>query len=67
MPIAEAMLALVLADALLEKVGGDSLAELAPRVAALPRARLGDVELAGTPLVLRYPAPPVREPAEGEG
>ena len=43
--IVEAMLAYVLADALLEKLGGDSLAEMLPRFAALPRARLSDVHL----------------------
>ncbi|GAP09340.1 chorismate synthase [Bellilinea caldifistulae] len=43
--IVEAMLAFVLADALLEKLGGDSLAEMLPRFAALPRGRLGDVHL----------------------
>ncbi|MEW6180209.1 MAG: chorismate synthase [Chloroflexota bacterium] len=43
--IVEAMLAYVLADALLEKLGGDSLAEMLPRFAALPRPRLGDVHL----------------------
>lgn len=53
-PILEAMLAWVLADALLEKVGGDSLAEIAPRVAALPRAHLDALHLSGAPLTLRY-------------
>ena len=43
--IVEAMLAYVLADALLEKLGGDSLAEMLPRFAALPRPRLNDVHL----------------------
>ena len=43
--IVEAMLAYVLADALLEKLGGDSLAEMLPRFAALPRPRLSDVHL----------------------
>ncbi len=43
--IVEAMLAYVLADALLEKLGGDSLAEMLPRFAALPRPRLSDVRL----------------------
>ena len=36
-PILEAMTAYVLADALLEKLGGDSLAEILPRYADLPR------------------------------
>jgi chorismate synthase len=43
--IVEAMLAYILADALLEKLGGDSLAEMLPRFAALPHARLSDVHL----------------------
>jgi chorismate synthase len=46
-PILEAMTAFVLADALLEKVGGDSLAEMRPRFAALRRARLSDVPMDG--------------------
>ncbi len=44
-PIGEAMLALVMADALLEKLGGDSLDELRPRFAALRRARLSDLPM----------------------
>ncbi|MFM8319978.1 MAG: chorismate synthase, partial [Chloroflexota bacterium] len=42
-PILEAMAAFVLADALLEKLGGDSLAELRPRFDALRQARLEDL------------------------
>jgi chorismate synthase len=38
--ILEAMMAFVLADALIEKLGGDSLAEMQPRFEALRRARL---------------------------
>jgi len=37
-PVVEAMVAFVLADALLEKVGGDTLDEVQTRAAALPRA-----------------------------
>ena len=44
-PIAEAMLALVLADALLEKLGGDSMQELRPRFERLRRARLEDLPM----------------------
>ncbi|MBC8099859.1 MAG: chorismate synthase [Armatimonadetes bacterium] len=44
-PIGEAMLALVLADALLEKLGGDSVDELRPRFAALRQARLADLPM----------------------
>jgi chorismate synthase len=43
--ILEAMMAFVLADALLEKLGGDSLGEMQPRFAALRRARLEDLPL----------------------
>ncbi len=46
-PIAEAMLALVLADALLEKLGGDSVEELRPRFDALRQARTGDLPMDG--------------------
>lgn len=48
-PIAEAMLAIVLADALLEKLGGDSLDELRPRFAALRRADLRDLPMDNRP------------------
>jgi chorismate synthase len=44
-PILEAMAAFVLADALLEKLGGDSLAEMLPRYRSLRRARLSDLPL----------------------
>ena len=47
--IVEAMLAFVLADALLEKLGGDSLAEMLPRFAALRRAALADLPMDNTP------------------
>jgi chorismate synthase len=47
--VGEAMVAYVLADALLEKLGGDSLAEMRPRFAALWQVpggrRLADVEM----------------------
>jgi chorismate synthase len=46
-PILEAMAAFVLADALLEKLGGDSLDEMRPRFAALRRARLSDLPVDG--------------------
>lgn len=44
-PIGEAMLALVIADALLEKLGGDSLDEMRPRFAALRRMRVDDLPM----------------------
>lgn len=43
--VAEAMVAYVLADALLEKLGGDSLDELRPRFAALRQNRLADLPM----------------------
>ena len=46
-PILEAMVALVLADALLEKLGGDSLDEMLPRYEALRRAHLDDLSIDG--------------------
>jgi chorismate synthase len=47
--IVEAMAAFVLADALLDKLGGDSLAEMLPRYAALRRARLEDLRMDNAP------------------
>lgn len=44
-PILEAVVGLVLADALLEKLGGDSMAEIRDRFADLPRARFSDLRL----------------------
>jgi chorismate synthase len=46
-PILEAMIAFVLADALLEKLGGDSLSEMRPRFEALRQARLSDLKVDG--------------------
>ena len=45
MPIGEGMLAIVLADALAEKLGGDSIEEMKPRFDALKRNRLSDVPM----------------------
>jgi chorismate synthase len=45
--IVEAMLAFVLADALLEKLGGDTLSELQTRYQQLRKARLSDLQLSG--------------------
>lgn len=50
-PILEAMVAFVLADALLEKLGGDSLTEMRPRFQALRRARLSDLPMDNQPHV----------------
>jgi len=44
-PILEAMVAFVLADALIEKLGGDSLSEMMPRFAALRKATLEDLKM----------------------
>lgn len=48
-PIIEAVTAFILADALLEKLGGDSLAEMKPRFESLRRARLEDLPMDNTP------------------
>jgi chorismate synthase len=50
-PILEAMVAFVLADALLEKLGGDSMNEMKPRFEALRTARLDDLKMDNTPHV----------------
>lgn len=44
-PILEAMVAFVLADALIEKLGGDSLAEMKPRFEDLRQTRLEDLPM----------------------
>ncbi|MEO8609729.1 MAG: chorismate synthase, partial [Chloroflexota bacterium] len=44
-PIGEAMMALVIADSLLEKLGGDSVDEMRPRFDSLRRARLQDLPM----------------------
>jgi chorismate synthase len=46
-PILEAMISFVLADALIEKLGGDSLAEMQRRFESLPQSRLSDFNLDG--------------------
>lgn len=48
-PILEAMVAFVLADALIEKLGGDSLAEIKPRYESLRQARLEDLPMENQP------------------
>ena len=47
--VGEAMVAFVLADALLEKLGGDSLADLRPRFVTLRQAKLDDLEMSNVP------------------
>jgi len=44
-PVLEAMVAFVLADALIEKLGGDSLSEMKPRFEDLRQARLEDLPM----------------------
>lgn len=50
-PILEAMVAFVLADALVEKLGGDSLDEMKPRFDSLRKATLDDLKMDNTPHV----------------
>lgn len=47
-PVLEAVVAFVLADALLEKLGGDSLAEMRPRFEKLRQTRLEDLPMDDT-------------------
>jgi chorismate synthase len=44
-PIGESMMAFVLTDALMEKLGGDSIEEMQPRFEALHRSRVSDVPM----------------------
>jgi chorismate synthase len=44
-PIGEAMMAIVIADALMEKLGGDSIEEMRPRFESLRQARLNDLPM----------------------
>lgn len=46
-PVLEAVVAIELASALLEKLGGDSLAEIYPRFVSLRQARLEDLKMTG--------------------
>ena len=46
-PIVEAMIGFILADALIEKLGGDSLDEMKPRFDALAKTQLSDIDLDG--------------------
>jgi chorismate synthase len=50
-PILESMVAFVLADALLEKLGGDSLNEIKPRFESLRKATLEDLTMDNLPHV----------------
>ncbi|MFN4293973.1 MAG: chorismate synthase [Thermoflexales bacterium] len=53
-PIIEAMVCFALADALIEKLGGDSLDEMRPRFAALRRLRLDDLPMDARPWRFGY-------------
>jgi len=50
-PILEAMVAFVLAEALIEKLGGDSMNEMKPRFNTLRKAALDDLPMDGIPHV----------------
>jgi chorismate synthase len=50
-PILEAMTAFVLADALIEKLGGDSMGEMKPRFESLRKATLEDLQMDNVPHV----------------
>ena len=50
-PILEAMVAFVIADALIEKLGGDSINEMKPRFDSLRKATLQDLQMDNTPHV----------------
>ncbi len=52
--VIEAMIALALADELLRKLGGDSLDELRPRLAALRQSRLADLPMDNEPWRFGY-------------
>jgi chorismate synthase len=54
-PICEAMLALVLADELIQKLGGDSIDEMRPRFQSLRRARLEDLPMDNLEWRFGYP------------
>lgn len=54
-PILEAMMAFVLAEALLEKIGGDSIDEMRPRFDGLRRARLEDLPMDNLEWRFGYP------------
>jgi len=56
--VGEAMVAFVLADALLEKLGGDSLDEMRPRFQALRRGNLAELEVDNVPWRFSGQEPP---------
>lgn len=64
-PILEAVIAIVLSEALLEKLGGDTLAELLLRFQALRQARLSQVGLDGRARTYWPEEPRARNAADG--
>jgi chorismate synthase len=54
-PICEAMMAIVIADELLQKLGGDSIEEMRPRFETLRRARLDDLPMDNVEWRFGYP------------
>ncbi len=60
--VGEAMLAFVLAESLLEKLGGDSLDEIRPRLARLRRAHLDDLPMSARPWRFGYDHPDDERP-----
>lgn len=54
-PICEGMMALVIADELLQKLGGDSIEEMRPRFETLRRARLEDLPMDNVEWRFGYP------------
>jgi chorismate synthase len=52
--VGEAMVAYVLADVLIDKLGGDSLAEMRPRFDALHQGRLDELPMDDTPWRFGY-------------
>ncbi len=50
-PVLEAVVAFVLADVLIEKLGGDSLSEMKPRFESLRQARLEDLPMDNRPII----------------
>ena len=51
-------MALILADALLDKIGGDSIAEMLPRFESLRQSRLEDLPVDGVPWRFGYESDP---------
>ncbi|MBE2271423.1 MAG: chorismate synthase [Anaerolinea sp.] len=54
-PILESMMAFVIAEALIEKLGGDSVNEMKPRFESLRRARLSDLPMDNVEWRFDYP------------